>query len=61
MQRMLMHNAPGVILPGALCVWVSEGRRVVEVAAAFGLPLPALGAVAVAALAGRARPWPWPT
>src|SRR4029450_9159663 len=30
----------------------SEGWRFVEVAAAFGLPLPTMGAVAVAALAG---------
>jgi hypothetical protein len=30
----------------------SEGRRLVELATAFGLPLPPLGAVAVAALAG---------
>jgi hypothetical protein len=38
--------------PRALRELQSEWRRVVEVAAAFGLPLPTLGAVTVAALAG---------
>ena len=41
--------------PGALDSGCLERRRVVEGAAAFGLPLPVGGAVAVASLAGPAQ------
>ena len=46
--------------PRALMGDPSERRRLVEVAAALGGPLPALAAVAVAALAGPLD-LPWPT
>jgi len=46
-----MQHAPGVILPGAYCSWVLRRGLVVKVAAALGLPLPALSSLAVAALA----------
>jgi hypothetical protein len=50
-QLLTKASAPG-LEPRAPTWGCSEWGRVVEVAAALGLPLPALGAVAVAALAG---------